>query len=76
MNLQNRNDLQELVDSPSETHTTEYKAWLDLSQNEHRADLARHIAAIARFWSRLSWRQSAALKPKLNRPGFGGGCWG
>src|ERR1700722_2574690 len=42
-----RNDLQELVDSPNETLHVEYKSWLDLSQNEVRADLARHIAALA-----------------------------
>jgi hypothetical protein len=41
-------ELQELVDSPNETLEVEYKAWLDLSgDNSPRADLARHIAALA-----------------------------
>src|SRR6185437_3670659 len=41
-------ELQELVDSPNETLSVEYKGWLDLENSaESRADLARHIAAIA-----------------------------
>jgi Putative DNA-binding domain len=36
-----------LVDTPNETLGVEYKSWLDLDDNETRADLARHIAAIA-----------------------------
>jgi predicted HTH transcriptional regulator len=36
-----------LVDTPNETLEVEYKSWLDLDDNETRADLARHIAAIA-----------------------------
>ena len=43
-----KSELQELVDSPNETLQVEYKAWLDLAgDNEARADLARHIAALA-----------------------------
>src|ERR1019366_5965902 len=38
---------QDLIDSPSETLSVEYKSWLDITDNEVRADLARHIAAIA-----------------------------
>jgi hypothetical protein len=40
-------ELQELVDAPNETLGVEYKSGLDLSNQEARADLARHIAAIA-----------------------------
>jgi predicted HTH transcriptional regulator len=40
-------ELQELLDSPNETLGVEYKAWLDLTSPEVRADIARHIAAIA-----------------------------
>jgi hypothetical protein len=39
--------LQELIDEPNETLEAEYKTWLDLNDNEVRADLARHIAALA-----------------------------
>lgn len=43
-----RPDLQELVDVPDETLSAEYKSWLDLQGRlEDRANLARHIAAIA-----------------------------
>ena len=43
-----KSDFQELVDSPNETLNVEYKEWLDLAENiEARADLARHIAALA-----------------------------
>jgi hypothetical protein len=41
-------ELQELVDAPNERLDAEYKSWLDLvGSNEARADLARHIAALA-----------------------------
>src|ERR1051326_7461214 len=40
-------ELQELVDQPAETLEAEYKSWLDLSANAVKADLARHIAALA-----------------------------
>ena len=39
--------LQELVDAPNETLGVEYKSWLDFNSNEVRADVARHIAAVA-----------------------------
>jgi hypothetical protein len=42
-----RNELQELIDDPNETLENEYKSWIDLSQPETRANLARHIAALA-----------------------------
>jgi len=42
-------ELQELLESSNETLAVEYKSWLDLTNNEARADLARHIAAIANF---------------------------
>jgi len=43
-------ELQEFVDNPDETLETEYKSWLDLiNDTEARADLARHIAALANF---------------------------
>jgi predicted HTH transcriptional regulator len=42
-------ELSELVDDPAERMEVEYKAWLDLSQPKARADLARHIAAIANY---------------------------
>ena len=42
------NELQELVENPNETLEVEYKSWLDLVDvSEARADLARHIAALA-----------------------------
>jgi hypothetical protein len=40
-------ELRELVDAPNETLDIEYKSWLDLNNNGSRADLARHIAAMA-----------------------------
>src|SRR6266446_398161 len=41
-------NLQELIDTPNETVDVEYKNWLDLANNiEARADVARHIAALA-----------------------------
>jgi hypothetical protein len=42
-------DLQDLVDSPMETLAVEYKQWLDLTDSVNRANLARHIAAIANY---------------------------
>jgi hypothetical protein len=42
-----RLELQELVDSPNETLEVEYKGWLNLADNICRADVARHIAALA-----------------------------
>jgi predicted HTH transcriptional regulator len=36
-----------LLDDPNEALDVEYKAWLDLSSNEVRANMARHIAALA-----------------------------
>ena len=45
-----RTELQELIDSPNETLEAEYKSWLDLANDlEARADLARHIAALANY---------------------------
>ena len=45
-----KNELQELVDEPNETLETEYKTWLDLKDDtESRADIARHIAALANY---------------------------
>ncbi len=38
---------QDLIDNPNETLAVEYKSWLDLTDNAVRADLARHIAALA-----------------------------
>jgi hypothetical protein len=40
-------ELEELVDNPNESLLVEYKAWLNLAENDARADLARHIAALA-----------------------------
>ena len=40
-------ELSELVNSPEERPEVEYKAWLDLTDNKHRANIARHIAALA-----------------------------
>jgi hypothetical protein len=40
-------ELSELVDSPLERLDVEYKSWIDLAEHKHRADLARHIAAIS-----------------------------
>lgn len=44
-------ELQECVDQPSETLDREYKSWLDLSAQSAaaRADVARHIAALANY---------------------------
>ena len=45
-----RTELQELVESPNETLGVEYKGWLDLANDTPaRANLARHIAALANF---------------------------
>ena len=38
-----------MLDDPNETLGVEYKSWLDLSDNEVRARLARHIAALANY---------------------------
>lgn len=40
-------DLSELVAGKSEDLGVEYKAWMDTSQPEVRAKLARHIAALS-----------------------------
>lgn len=40
-------DLQDLVDTPRETLEIELKEWLDLNDKEKRANLARHICALA-----------------------------
>lgn len=40
-------DLQDLVDQPRETLNVELKSHLDLSENLHKAGLARHICALA-----------------------------
>lgn len=41
--------LKALLDDPNETLEVEYKQWLDFSQIEVRADVARHIAALANY---------------------------
>ena len=40
-------ELRELVDAPRERLDVEYKTWLDLTDNETRAKLARHLCALA-----------------------------
>lgn len=40
-------DLSALVTAGSEDLDVEYKTWMDTSQNEVRAKLARHLAALA-----------------------------
>lgn len=45
--MTNAADLQPLVDSPREDLGAEYKAWLDLSQNDGRATLAKAAIALA-----------------------------
>ena len=42
-----RDELRELLDDPNETLENEYKSWVDLKNLEVRADIARHIAALA-----------------------------
>lgn len=42
-----RGELTELVDTPHERLDVEYKAWLDLNDNEARAKVARHLCALA-----------------------------
>lgn len=44
-----RNQLREFVDYPREALDVEYKSVLDLDQGEIRADLARHLAALANY---------------------------
>jgi predicted HTH transcriptional regulator len=44
-----RSERQELVNSLNETLEMEYKSWLNLSNNASRADLARHVAALANY---------------------------
>ena len=41
--------LQELVDAPRERLDVEYKAWLDLTERETSAKLAKHLCALANF---------------------------
>ena len=48
MNLSG-NELRDLLDNANETLAVEYKEWLDLSDNVVRADVARHIAALANY---------------------------
>src|ERR1700728_3025840 len=45
----NRNELQELIDNPSESLAVEYKCWLDLDDKTVKANVARHIAALANY---------------------------
>jgi predicted HTH transcriptional regulator len=42
-------DLADLVDNPRETPDVEVKGWLDLDDSVTRANLARHIAALANY---------------------------
>lgn len=42
-------DLADLVDNPRETPHVEVKGWLDLESPLNRANLARHIAALANY---------------------------
>ena len=42
-------DLLELLDNPQETEEVEYKRWLDLSYQESKAKLARHLLALANY---------------------------
>lgn len=43
------NEIFDLVNNPLELLHVEIKSWLDLREAKHRADLARHIAAISNF---------------------------
>jgi len=47
MPTKRQDELRELVDDPNETLENEYKSWLDLSDPETRAGLARHLSALA-----------------------------
>src|ERR1700744_3705178 len=47
--MADRNDYRDLVDRPKETLQVEYKVWLDLDDAEVRADLAKHLAALANY---------------------------
>ena len=42
-------EIQQLVEFPSETLDVELKEWLDLNSNLNRAKLARHICALANY---------------------------
>lgn len=42
-----RPDLQALVENPRESREVEIKDWIDLKDNVARANIARHIAALA-----------------------------
>ena len=42
-----QSDLQDLIDNPRETLDVEAKRWLDLDQQVNKAQLARHICALA-----------------------------
>lgn len=44
-----RRTIQSTSNDPNEVLETEYKSWLNFSDNEVRADLARHIAALANY---------------------------
>lgn len=48
--MASKTELQELLDSPNETLSAEYKEWLELADNnEAKASTARHIAALSNF---------------------------
>ena len=42
-------ELLELIDLPRERLDVEYKAWLDLNNDETRAKLARHLCALTNY---------------------------
>ena len=42
-------DLADLIEAPNENETSEYKCWLNLSDEKVRKDIAKHIAALANY---------------------------
>ena len=54
-------ELQELVDAPRERLDVEYKAWLDLTDRETSAKLAKHLCALANFF--ISPRYTGSPRP-------------
>ena len=55
-------ELQPFITEPREDLATEYKDWLDLTRNEHKATLAKAAIALAQSW----WR---VYRPWLCRAG-------
>ena len=64
-----RNDLSDLVESPLENPENEYKRWINLNDKIVRANIARHLAALANYGGgHLVFGFRDDLSPDPNRP--------